>query len=409
MLDPLTVNGKMRSLRVSYPWRPRRCPQCLSFGHANGECKRDQGPKVVNKIYQKKTSAVAANSLVPVSNAFALLQEGNNDVSLVEASIIHAPPSGTPHAPPSCASDSPHAPPSCAAAKSPTHTTSHAPKSPAHASTLCEGSCKVQPTQDSSSLSSIEREEERVHSLLAANTCKRDTKDASIASISGDQRIQVDSQMVEKEGYAHGSNKGIPVGMDSSNADDPGEEAGGGPAEEGAVEALSFNSSSSSWRWSSRCRSSRDHSAASSAATTGRPSPSSPSPTSSSTSPLPRPCAASMSSSTSAAATSSPSPSPLTASSSSRCAAPPRWPQTVRRTSCWRRTVAGGALPGAPRELPEQVQAQLGAPLRLPHLHFRLHRLFLRRHHMLLAPWLASFRRHESHHNTSSNYCFCCC
>ena len=45
----------------------------------------------------------------------------------------------------------------------------------------------------------------------------------------------------------------------------------------------------------------------------------------------------------------------------------------------------GGALPGAARELPGQVQAQLGRPLRLPHRHLRLLRRRRRRHPLLLV------------------------
>lgn len=57
--------------------------------------------------------------------------------------------------------------------------------------------------------------------------------------------------------------------------------------------------------------------------------------------------------------------------------------QVRRRRGGGRRR--GGAVPGAARELPGQVQAQLGHPLRLPHHHLRLLRRRRRRHPLLLA------------------------
>lgn len=41
-------DGRLRSVRVSYPWRPRRCSACLSFGHGDGQCKKLQAPKIMN-------------------------------------------------------------------------------------------------------------------------------------------------------------------------------------------------------------------------------------------------------------------------------------------------------------------------------------------------------------------------
>uniref|UniRef100_A0A1D1YD48 Syntaxin-7A n=1 Tax=Anthurium amnicola TaxID=1678845 RepID=A0A1D1YD48_9ARAE len=96
-------SGSMIGIKVSYPWKPKPCSGCKSFGHAPDSCPvhRTTGKAAISKkqIVQQKVyraKKIVEGSVVPVSNAFAALQDlQNEDGKLaVEASV--AATSGVP-------------------------------------------------------------------------------------------------------------------------------------------------------------------------------------------------------------------------------------------------------------------------------------------------------------------------